>query len=338
LIVIIITMHTIGRTDGGPMNLKQFEVFLAVVGSGSFSKAAREVHVTQSTVSQHIAALEEELGTRLLDRTAKGILPTEGGNVLLARVRKIIAETREIPRAMKRLAGLEDAVLTVGASNIPGNYMIPDSLPFFLTRHPGVAITVLQGDSRETVERVKREQVEIGVVGTRYEDKDLLFTPLGQDVLVLAAARKHPLARRRSIALGELLRECYVSREPGSGTQKTVQEAMIRVGAGPLNLRVCLGSNEAVKQAVLQGFGMSFLSETAIRREIARKELVALAVPGLEITRCFHIVSRFRRELSPQADAFKSLLLELHRGRKGREHPDLYGAEVGQASAKERPS
>src|SRR5512145_2469216 len=168
------------------MNLKQLEVFLAVVDNGSFSKAARAVHVTQSTVSQHIAALEEELGGKLLDRTVKGILPTEGGKVLLRHARKIVAETREIPVAMKRLAGLEDAVLTIGASNIPGIYMIPEAMPVFLRRYPRVAISVIQGDSRETVERVKQERVEIGVVGTRYEDKEVLFTPLGQDVLVLA--------------------------------------------------------------------------------------------------------------------------------------------------------
>ena len=301
------------------MNLKQLEVFLAIVDNGSFSKAARVVHVTQSTVSQHIAALEEEFGAKLLDRTVKGILPTEGGKVLLKHIRKIVAETREIPLAMKRLAGLEDAVLTVGASNIPGNYLIPEAMPFFLNQYPRVAISVIQGDSRETVERVKQEQVEIGVVGTRYEDKDLLFTPLGLDALVLAAGRKESRARGRSITLDELTMEPYVSREPGSGTQKTVQDALIRAGTGQLNVRVCLGSNEAVKQAVFHGIGVSFISETAIRREIARKELVAVSVKGLEISRCFHIVSRFRRELSPQAGAFKSMLLEFHRRRRGRD-------------------
>lgn len=301
------------------MNLKQLEVFLAVVDKGSFSKAAQAVHVTQSTVSQHIAGLEEEMGTRLLDRTIKGILPTDGGKVLLRHVRKIVAETREIPLAMKRLAGLEDAVLTIGASNIPGNYMIPEAMPFFLNRYPSVAISVVQGDSRETVERVKQERVEIGVVGTRYEDKDILFTPLGQDVLALAAGRKASQARGKSISLDALTMEPYVSREPGSGTQKTVQDALTRAGAGPLNVRVCLGSNEAVKQAVIHGIGVSFLSETAIRREIARKELVVVSVQGLEISRSFHIVSRFRRELSPPAAAFKSMLLELHRRRRGRD-------------------
>jgi DNA-binding transcriptional LysR family regulator len=301
------------------MNLKQLEVFLAVVDNGSFSKAAKAVHVTQSTVSQHVASLEEQLGAKLLDRTAKGILPTEGGKVLLRHVRKIVAETREIPLTIKRLTGLEDAVLTIGASNIPGNYMIPEAMPFFLNRHPRVAISVVQGDSRETVERVKQERVEIGVVGTRYEDKDVLFTPLGQDVLVLAAGRKYRLAGGMSITPDELSMEPYVSREPGSGTQKTVRDALTRAGVGQLNIRVCLGSNEAVKQAVIHGIGVSFISETAIRREIAGKELVAVSVKGLEISRCFHVVSRFRRELSPQAGAFKTTLLELHRSRRGRD-------------------
>lgn len=301
------------------MNLKRLEVFLAVADCGSFSKAAQAVHVTQSTVSQHIASLEEQFGAKLLDRTAKGVLPTEGGKVFLKHARKVVAEAREISLAMKRHAGLEDAVLTVGASNIPGNYLIPEAMPFFLSRYPRVAVSVIQGDSRETVERVKQERVELGVVGTRYEDKDVVFTPLGQDVLVLAAERKACRARGKSITLDELTAEPYVSREPGSGTQKTVRDALSRAGAGPLNVRVCLGSNEAVKQAVIHGIGVSFISETAIRREIARKELVAVSVEGLEISRCFHIVSRTRRELSPQAGAFKSMLLEFHRRRRRRD-------------------
>lgn len=295
------------------MNLKQLELFLAVLDSGSFSKAAQAVHVTQSTVSQHIASLEEELGTRLLDRTGKGAALTEGGKVLLAHARKIVGETREIPRAMKRLAGLEDAVLSIGASNIPGNYILPDAMPVFLDRHPGVAISVLQGDSRETVERMKQGRVEIGVVGTRFTDKDLLFTPLGRELLVLAAGRTVRRKRGTAVTLEELAVAPYVSREPGSGTQKTIEEALSRAGAGPLNVRVRLGSNEAVKQAVIRGVGFSFLPETAIRRELARRELVALYVPGIEISRRFHIVSRLRRELSPQARAFQGVLLDLQR-------------------------
>ncbi|MBI5576141.1 MAG: LysR family transcriptional regulator [Deltaproteobacteria bacterium] len=300
------------------MNLKRLEVFLAVVDCGSFSKAARAVHVTQSTVSQHIASLEELLGSKLLDRTPRGILPTESGKILLRHARKIVAETREIPRAMKRLAGLEDAVLTIGASNIPGNYVIPEAIPSFLARYPRVSITVIQGDSRETVERIKQERVEIGIVGTRYADKDLLFTPLGREVLMLAAGGEYGSARGKPITMDELAKLPYVAREPGSGTQKTVQDALIRAGAEPLNVRICLGSNEAVKRAVVNGIGVSFISETAIRGEIESGELFALSVKGLDLSRSFHIVSRLRRELSPQAAAFKNMLLELHRRRRPR--------------------
>ena len=103
------------------MNLKQLEVFLAVVETGSFSRAAEATFITQSTVSQHISLLEEEFDLRLLDRTGKGVLPTEAGKILLGYARQIVSKAREVPLAVKRFRGLEDTIIKIGASNIPGS-------------------------------------------------------------------------------------------------------------------------------------------------------------------------------------------------------------------------
>src|SRR5512138_372746 len=138
------------------MNLKQLEVFLAVVESGSFSRGAEATFITQSTVSQHISALEQELGIRLLDRTGKGTTPTVAGKILLDHARRIVSEMRGIAPAINRFKGLEDVSLTVGASNIPGDYMIPIALPTLLKRFPRLAITVVQGDSREVLNGLAR--------------------------------------------------------------------------------------------------------------------------------------------------------------------------------------
>src|SRR5512146_281394 len=143
------------------MNLKQLEVFVAVAETGSFSKGAEATFITQSTVSQHISALEQELGVRLLDRTGRGALLTPGGSILLEHARRVLAATGEIGRAMDRFKGVEDTVLTIGGSNVPGNYMIPDALPLVRARFPGLKITLLQGDSRDIIERLGREEVEV---------------------------------------------------------------------------------------------------------------------------------------------------------------------------------
>src|SRR6266498_3135168 len=131
------------------MNLKQLEVFLAVAESGSFSKGAEATFITQSTVSQHISALEGEFGLKLFDRTGKGAFLTSAGKLLLKHARSVTDEAREIPVIMNRFKGLENALLSIGGSNIPSSYMIPDILALFNRDHSGVTVILLQDDSRE---------------------------------------------------------------------------------------------------------------------------------------------------------------------------------------------
>lgn len=297
------------------MNLKQLEVFLAVAESGSFSKAAGRTFITQSTVSQHIAALEAEFDLQLLDRTGKGVWPTAAGTLLLKNARQVLAKAGEISAAMKRFRGLEEAVLKIGASNIPGSYLIPAALPAFLARHPGVTFTIWQGDSRETLERLRREEVEIGIIGTLFEEKGIQFTPLGRDQIVLVVRANHPWARRKRIRLEEILEEQYVVREAGSGTDKTVRESLARAAIDPgrMKVRASLGSNEAVKQAALNGIGAAFLSKVSIREELARGEIAAVPIQGLKISRSFFLITRSGRDLSPAARAFAALLRETNR-------------------------
>ena len=297
------------------MNLKQLEVFLAVADSGSFSRGAEATFITQSTVSQHIAALENELGVKLLDRTGRGALLTEGGKVLVEHARRVVSGAREIEQTMRRFRGLEEAELRVGGSTIPGDYVIPEVLPLLLARHPGIRLTLLQGDSRETLERVAREEVEIGIVGSRFDDAGVTFTPLGRDEIRLIAGSTHPLAAAGAIDLDTLVGQEFVMREPGSGTARTVAQALAGAGVAPeaLTVRASLGSNEAVKHAVASGLGLSFLSEISVRKELGRGDLVEIAVEGLTISRTFYLVQRDGRELSPAARAFLDLMTEQFR-------------------------
>lgn len=294
------------------MNLKQLEVFLSVVETRSFSRAAEATFITQSTVSQHISSLEAEFGLKLLDRTGKAVLPTAGGKILLEYSRQIVCKAREVPLALKRFKGLEDTVIKIGASNIPGSYMIPEALPLFIAHYPGVSLTVLQGDSRETLDRLKKEEIEVGIIGTLFEEKNINFEPLGQDIISLVVKRDHRWGREKQISPKELLRERFVIREVGSGTEKTVHEALTKAGIQPGEMKVqaSLGSNEAVKQAVAQGLGAAFISEMSIKKELARGDMAVVKVKGLRISRQFYLISRSKRDLSPSGRAFANFLLE----------------------------
>src|SRR5665647_55572 len=125
---------------GARMNLKQLEVFIKVAECGSFSRGAEATFITQSTVSQHISALESEFGLKLLDRTGKGALLTEGGKLLLDRARRLVDYSREIPIALGRFKGIEEAALQIAGSGIPGEYMIPAALPLLISRFPGITL------------------------------------------------------------------------------------------------------------------------------------------------------------------------------------------------------
>lgn len=294
------------------MNLKQLEVFLAVAESGSFSRGAEASYLTQSTVSQHISALEAELEMRLLDRTPRGAQLTEAGKLLFLHAQRIAQELRETRSAIARFKGIEDVSLTVGASSIPGIYLLPRLLPALRRQYPGLRLTVCQGDSREITDRVIREEIEMGVVGSRFASDAVDFTPVGSDRIILVAGKGHPWFGQPVVPLDALRSQGFIIREPGSGTGRAVDAALAAVGIGPGDLQVVvrLGSNEAIKIAVAAGLGISFVPAISVRRELEQGELRAVEISGLEIGREFFLVNRTGRELSPAASAFARMVRE----------------------------
>ena len=296
------------------MNLKQLEVFINVAESGSFSKGAEATFITQSTVSQHISSLENEFGLKLLDRTGKGALLTEGGKLLLERARRLVDYAREIPLALDRFKGVEEAALRIAGSGIPGEYMIPAALPLLISRFPGLTLTLLQGDSREVLGRLLAEEIELGVVGVWLAEDGLEFSPFARDEIVLIAPAGQRWSGGGAIPQEALLEEPFVMREPGSGTGKATRDALWEAGIDPARLRVAahLGSNEAVKRAVIAGVGVSFVSGISVQRELAQGALVQVPVSGISIRRRLYLVKRKGRELSPAAVALSAVLREIY--------------------------
>ncbi|HZV82841.1 MAG TPA: selenium metabolism-associated LysR family transcriptional regulator [Geobacteraceae bacterium] len=296
------------------MNIKQLEVFLAVAATGSFSKGANATFITQSTVSQHISALEREFDLPLFDRTGKGALLTEAGKLLAGHAGKIIAGLDEAGEALRRFKGGEEVVLRIGGSNIPADYMIPAALPRLLQRLPGVTAIVCQGDSRGILDRLLSEEVELCVVGSSFPLEGVEFSPLGTDMIRLVAGNSHPWRGRSSVSIAELAAEPLVVREPGSGTGKSVREALATAGLNPAAMKTTavLGSNEAVKQAVMEGLGVSFVSELSVKQELERGALGVVDLQGVEIVRRFYLAARSGRSQSPAAQAFAAVMREMY--------------------------
>lgn len=292
------------------MNIKQLEVFVAIADTGSFSKGAETACITQSTVSQHIAALEDNCGVRLFDRTGRGAIPTEAGKILLAHARQVLKALHETQQAILNFRRADGVELSVGGSTIPGTYLLPNAIAALRKSYPGIIVKADIGDSNEILAKLLAEQIEIGIVGTTADDKLFTAAPLGQDEILLVARKGHPWCERAGITAEELLQEPLIVRGKGSGTNDVVVAELKKHGikTSDLTVSATLSSSEAIKQAILADCGVGFISELAVRQELQQGELVSIKLQGITINRSFSLVHRKGRALSPAAAAFYSIL------------------------------
>lgn len=292
------------------MNIKQLEVFVSIASSGSFSKGAEASFITQSTVSQHIATLEELCGVRLFDRTGRGAMLTEAGKVMFTQAQQVLKSLKEAEQAILQFRHADGIELCVGGSTIPGTYLLPKGIAVLRANNPGIIVNVEIGDSREILEKLIEEHIEIGIVGTTVDDRRFTSKTLGHDLILLVARKGHHWCGRTDITPDDFLKEAVIRREAGSGTNEVVDSALKQQGIKASDLTICatLSSSEAIKQAVLAGCGVAFISEIAVREELKQGELIPVQLPGLTITRSFSLVQRKGRTLSPAAEALSDVL------------------------------
>lgn len=292
------------------MDVRGLEVFCKIVELRSFSRAADAVLLTQPTVSGHIKALEAELGLRLFDRAGRTVTPTRAGEILYGYARRILALREEAQQAINEHKGGLKGHLTLGGSSIPGAYVLPPLVAAFKRGHPDVTISLHIAGSRDIVRSVIEGTCEVGMVGARFEEGRVHYEPFAQDELVLAVPVAHPWAGRGTVRLAELAGQPVIMRERGSGTRKVMEEALAGHDVDPSALRVVLEvtGNEAVRQAVKAGAGISVISRRAIEGEIRHKTVAALRFHGVKLVRDFFLVTHKSRSRSPLGKAFLSFL------------------------------
>ncbi len=293
------------------MDFRQLEVFARVVELRSFSRAAEALRLTQSTVSEHIRLLEDEVGTRLFDRLGRETVPTRAGELLHGYARRLLVLRTEAQQALDQFLGRVSGALTVGASTIPGEYVLPALIGGFREKFPQVSITLQIADTREIVDAVLDGRVELGVVGARPVHRNLEATELMPDELVLVVPPGHAWFGRRQATLEELVPEPLIVREPGSGSRAALERALDEAGTGLDALRVIaeMGSTSAIKQAVKAGVGLSIVSRRAVDEECRHGLLWCVKIKDLRFTRHFYVVSHAGRSRSPLCQAFLDYLL-----------------------------
>jgi len=214
------------------MDLRQLEVFAQVVDTRSFSRAAEALRLTQSTVSEHVRLLEDEVGTRLFDRLGRETVPTRAGELLYGYARRILALRTEARQALDQFLGQVSGVLTVGASTIPGEYVLPPLIGRFREKFPQVSLALQISDTRGIAQAVLDGQVELGVIGAHPNHRSLDATELMPDELVVVVPPGHPWFGRRQVTLEELKPEPLIVREPGSGSRHALEHALGEAGTG----------------------------------------------------------------------------------------------------------
>lgn len=291
------------------MTLRQLEIFLAVADNRSFSKGSEQVSLAQSTASQQIRHLEEQLGVRLFDRTTSQVALTAVGKLVYEHAQTIMQQVQNTHLAIKRFQGIEQAPLLCAASTIPACYLVPGLLQQFKQHFPGIKPQLFQGGSTMVIDAVRSDQAEFGLVGMYQPDPVLSYQAIWTDQIVLVAALG--LIDSPQPITPEVLSSIpMIIRESGSGTGSAVIHALTEIGMTENSLSVYakLSSSEAVREAVIAGLGAAFISWLAVKRDCEEGRLVVIPVNGLHIQRRFYLVTRYDRSLSPAAQQFIDLM------------------------------
>ncbi len=287
--------------------LRQLKVFESVARHLSFSRAAEELHLTQPAVSIQVGKLEDHAGLALFEQLGKKIHLTPAGVEMLHSSRIIIQQFKEIEEAMAQFKGVAGGKLNVAVISA-GDYFLPRLLVEFARRHSGVTLDFGVCNREELLSQLSDNLTDLAIMVRPPLGMDTVSEPFAPHPYVVVAAPEHPLAARKRITLSRLARESFVVREKGSDTWNSMQEGF---GAhlADLNIAMQIKSTETIKQAVMAGMGVSFLSAHTISRELQVGSLSVLDVQGFPLMLHWYVVHRRNKRLTPVAQAFKAFLM-----------------------------
>ena len=293
-------------------DLRQLEIFCKVVDLKSFSKAADAVFLAQASVSERISNLEKSVGTLLLDRMGIQIIPTKAGELLYKHA-VIMLDMKKIARLeMEKFLGLRQGEILLGGSTIPGEYILPGLIGEFHEKYPFISVVLTVAGSREIEELVQNGDLELGVVGSKNLNKDMVSYDIWKDELVLAVNSNHKWTDKKNISPEDLFTEPFIIREPGSGTLKIMEDylkSLRKKGVEDLNVVARLGTSTAIKEGIKANFGVSILSSRAIETEIKAGVLKTVKIKGMpQMIRAFFLIRDKRRIASPLCQAMLEFL------------------------------
>jgi DNA-binding transcriptional LysR family regulator len=291
------------------VTMRQLRVFSAVARHLSFGQAAEELHLTPPAVSMQIKELEAQVGLPLFDRSGRVVALTVTGEYLLTYVRKILATLKDAEDAVARFRGLRTGRLTIGMVST-AKYFVPRLMARFRAEHPGIEVRLAVGSNREQlVALLQSNEVDLAIMGRPPREMATRAEPFAVHPHVIVAPPEHPLIRMGHTPATALANYEFLIREEGSGTRAAMEEFFAEHRLEP-RIAMEMTSNETIKQAVMAGMGISFLSLHTIGIEL-RAGLIAVAdIEGLPLLKRWYIVNTLAKTLSPAAEAFRYFVLE----------------------------
>jgi DNA-binding transcriptional LysR family regulator len=293
------------------IDFRHLETFCRVAALKSFSRAADDLFLTQPTVSGHILSLERSLSLRLFDRTGREIRLTKAGEMFLQYASKILTVRKDMLNALSEFSQGIRGELSLGASTIPGEYLLPKLMGDFKREHPRLTLSLRISDTKEIVQELLQGHIEFGLIGAKVDHPSLYYEKFEEDEIIVIAPSDHPLTRKRSVGFEDLLKEPWIVREEGSGTQMTVERVLRKKGKSlkDFNVAIEMGSTSSVKEGVKAKLGLAFVSRRAVEEELGRNLFTPITSEGLEsISRQIYIVCQRRKTVSPAGMEFLRFL------------------------------
>ncbi|MGI6647572.1 MAG: selenium metabolism-associated LysR family transcriptional regulator [Bacillota bacterium] len=291
------------------MNLNLFITFVRVIEKKSLSGAARDLFLTQPAVSKQIQTLEELYGVQLMERVGRRIRLTEAGEIFYQHALEILGILEELNDDLIRTTAGVRGRLLIGASTVPGHYILPSFIGRYKRQYPEVKVSLEIGDTGSVVNSLLEQRVDLAVVGATVKNHKLVSTLFADDRLRLIVPAAHPLATRTSIQIEEIVQENLIWREKGSGTRRVLEDRLADQGVNldKLNILLELGSTEAVITAVEEGLGIALVSQWAIGKSTALGRIASPELEGIDLKRNLYLIYRRQKIYSRAMQAFLDL-------------------------------
>ena len=298
------------------MNLKQLEAFVQVAEGGSFSKAAKQLFLTQPTISAHISSLEKELNARFFVRNTKEVKLSDDGKELYRYARQMIDLQKKIEERFETGKSESKHLITIAASTIPAQYLLPEILMKFNERYPKEQVKLLETDSSQVVTKIIDHMVDVGFTGTVLEKKHCKYIPFYKDELIVITpnTEKYQVLHQNIEDISWISGECLIMREEGSGTRKEAGKQLRNAGINLDKLKIIasIENQETIKKSVKQGMGISIISRLAAEEEAKSGDLLTFPIQKADQGRDINLVYNKNYQMSKSAERFIKVVKEVY--------------------------